>query len=383
MVSVSASSKSHAFNLAEQMERNKSLDILFTTYAYNKNTIGRKFVKRIDKELIPVDKIRTFLLLAFPMVLFRKYAHAWNNLFDKWVAGKLKKNSSRVFIGWSGMSLHSILRAKKKGMVTILERGSSHILFQEMILKEEYKKFGKEFAIHPSVIKKELQEYKEADYISVPSFFVRDSFTARGIPVEKLLVNPFGSNKYFSPSKTSVEKRKFRIVYLGTISIRKGLIYLFEALNQLSIPADQFEVWFIGSIDKEMQVVVEEYRKENWTFFGHINHYDLQNYLVKCDVGVQPSLEEGLSMVIPQMMSCGIAVIVTPNTGAENLLQDGISGMVVPIRDPKAIAGKIDLLFGDREKLEAIKSNAVKTISSGYTWDDYGDRYMKNILKIL
>ena len=209
MVIVSASSKTHAFNLAEQIERNKSLDILFTTYAYNKNTIARKFVKRIDKELIPVDKIRTFILLAFPMVLFRKYAHAWNNLFDKWVAGNLRNSSSRVFIGWSGMSLHSIIKAKKKGMMTILERGSTHILFQDMILKEEYKKFGKEFSIHPAVIKKELQEYKEADYISVPSFFVRDSFTARGIQEEKLLVNPFGANKYFSPvTKNSTGRKK-------------------------------------------------------------------------------------------------------------------------------------------------------------------------------
>ena len=97
------------------MERKNGLDILFTTYAYSKNTIARKFVKRIDKELIPVDKIRTFILLAFPMVLFRKYAHAWNNLFDKWVARNLKNNKSKVFIGWSGMSLHSIHKSKEGG----------------------------------------------------------------------------------------------------------------------------------------------------------------------------------------------------------------------------------------------------------------------------
>ena len=96
-------------------------------------------------------------------------------------------------------------------MVTILERGSTHILFQNMILKEEYKKFGKEFSIHPAVIKKELQEYKEADYISVPSFFVRDSFTAQGIQEEKLLVNPFGSNKYFSPANKDPQCRKKEI----------------------------------------------------------------------------------------------------------------------------------------------------------------------------
>ncbi len=386
MVSISGSTKLWAFILAEQFEKKNCLDHLFTTYAYNKNTLARYLVKRIDKEEIPVDKIRTNILLAFPIILFPFKIHIWNDLFDQWAAIQLKKSDSRVFIGWSGMSLYSLKQAKKKHMMTILERGSSHILIQNRILKEEYNRFGKKFTIHPAVIQKELEEYQMADFISVPSFFVRDSFIQEGFDEKKLIVNPFGANEYFTPAKKidgSGATKKFRIVYLGSLSIRKGLLYLFQALNRLGLASDSFEIWFIGKIEEELKPFVNQYKKDNWKFFGHINHYDLRKYLVQCDVGVQPSLEEGLSMVIPQMMSCGIPVIVTPNTGGENIIKNELNGFVVPIRDPVAIANSLELLFANRKRLESMKSEAVLAIASGFTWNDYGNRYMENILNRL
>jgi glycosyltransferase involved in cell wall biosynthesis len=142
-------------------------------------------------------------------------------------------------------------------------------------------------------------------------------------------------------------------------------------------------VWFIGKVEKEIAPLIVEYRKRNWKCFGPINHYELRDYLVRCDVGVQPSLQEGLSMVIPQMMSCGIPMIITPNTGGENILEDNVSGFVVPIRDPAAIAEKINLLYSDRRKLSDMKASALLAISNGFTWDDYGTRYMSNILRLI
>ena len=385
MVTIAASTKLWAFTIAEQMERHGLLDELLTSYSYTKNTIARRFIRRIDKEKIPSQKIQTNLWLAFPIGIYRKKSYLWNDLFDHWVAGKLKKSESRIFIGWSGMSLHSIRAAKKRGMITILERGSSHILTQNQLLQEEYGHFDRHFSIQSSVIQREVKEYEEADYISIPSDFVKKSFLDRGFETGKLLVNPFGANQYFSPKKreTYTTEEKFRIVYLGTISIRKGLVYLFQALQRISIKPDLFEVWFIGTIEKEMRGIIDDYKKDNWTFFGHVNYYELRDHLAKCDVGVQPSMEEGLSMVIPQMMYCGIPVIVTPNTGAENLLKDTVSGFVVPVRDPEAIAEKINLLYRDRELLKKMKANAVSAIAEGFTWDDYGDRYTENILSLL
>jgi glycosyltransferase involved in cell wall biosynthesis len=385
VVSISISTKIYAFHLAEQLAKNNRLDNLFTSFAYSKNTIVRRLVKRIDKEEIPVDKIHTIIFLAFPMRLFPGKVHIWNDWFDRWVSWRLNKTKSEVFIGWSGMSLHSIRRAKKKGMFTILERSSSHILFQNKILQEEYKKFGIDFSIHPSVIKKELLEYQEADMISIPSDFVRDSFIAQGFDKNKLMVNPFGANKYFTPKGREKQSpaNKLRIVYLGTLSVRKGLIYLFQALDRLKIPSDQLEVWFLGSIDNDIKSSIIKYQKDNWIFYGHINHYDLQSFLVKCDIGIQPSVEEGLSMVIPQMMSCGIVPVVTINTGGGNIIQSEQSGFIIPIRDPDVIAEKISILFHDRDRLNQMSYAAVTAVSSGFTWDDYGNRYVNNISKLI
>ncbi len=282
-----------------------------------------------------------------------------------------------MFIGWSGMSLHSIRRAKELGMITILERGSSHIEIQHAILRDEYARFGKEFSIHPSVITKELLEYEEADYIAVPSTFVKDSFIKKGMSEQKIFLNPFGANRSFIRKTQAVRdaKTKFRIVYMGTLSIRKGLIYLFQALASLQIPEQDFEVLFLGSVESEMKSTIAKYKKSNWRFMGHVDYYSLPDWLVKCDIGVQPSLEEGLSMVIPQMMACGVPVVITPNTGGQNIIVDGENGMVVPVRDPAAIADKLEWAYHHPDLLKEMKEKASDSISNEFTWDAYGNRY--------
>ncbi|MDP9040560.1 MAG: glycosyltransferase, partial [Bacteroidota bacterium] len=280
-------------------------------------------------------------------------------------------------------SLHSIRTAKKRGMITIVERGSSHILTQNKILKEEYKRFHKDFSIRPALIKRELKEYDEADYIAVPSYFVRDTFLAQGVPSEKIFLNSYGANSDFKTAEPGKRAHdKFRIVYLGTLSIRKGLIYFFEALKTLSIPPDELEVIIIGSVDREMEEVISKYKQSNWRLMGHVDHYLLPDILKTCDVGIQPSVEEGLSMVIPQMMACGVPVIITPNTGGQNIVVDGKNGFVVPIRDPAAIREKISWLFEHPAELELMKQKASASILDNFTWDAYGDRYNAFIRKI-
>ena len=389
MVIVSCSGKFHAFALAEQLQRHGILGGLYTTYAFQKNKIMRRFTSRVDRELIPPRKIQTNIPIAIKM---KRGAQPFdtNEMFDKWVARKIaRKNDYNVFIGWSGMSLHAMKKAKAAGKTVIVERGSSHIQYQDEILKEEYKKFGIDFKIDPRTIAKELQEYQLADYISIPSGFVKNSFLKMGVPENKLVQNPYGSSSHFrkatSPGKVSGQKKndgRFRILYLGSLLIRKGLIYHFEALRKLNIPPGKVEAWFIGKVDGEMKQTVEKYKMNNWKFFGHINHYDLPQYISACDVAVQPSLEEGLSMVIPQMLGCGTPVIATTNSGGGDVIENGSNGFIVPIRDPDAIAAKIEKLYNDRPLLENMKSAAADTTRRDFSWNGYGDRYVNFINKI-
>jgi glycosyltransferase involved in cell wall biosynthesis len=378
-VIVSCSGKFHAFALAEQLQKHESLCNFFTAFAYQKDKWLRNIVKRIDKEIIDSDRILTNVCIAAKIKL-NKDIYKTNDDFDKWVASQLHKyKDADVFIGWSGMSLHSIKIAKQLGMKTILERGSSHIVYQDEILHEEYKNFKIDFHVDSRVIAKELKEYEMADFISIPSNFVKGSFLQNGIRESKLIQNPYGSSSFFKPSTVSTTKNKFRILYLGSITIRKGLIYLFQALNNLTIQQENFDVFFIGSIDQNMKDTVKQFRKPNWKFFGHINHYELANYISQCDVAIHSSIEEGLSMVIPQILNCGIPMIVTSNSGGEDVVKEGVTGYVIPIRDSMAISEKIQILYNNNKLLDEMKCNLKVNGVKGFSWDDYGNRYISNI----
>lgn len=381
MVTISCSGKFHAFALAEQLEKHHLLSGLYTSYAYQKNNWFRKMAGRVDKENIPVSKIHTAIPLAFPMKLFPANAYLWNHWFDKWVAGRVNKKSGKVLIGWSGMSLEAIRKAKKNGMITIVERGSSHIQYQEEILIEEYGRFGKKFSIDKRVIEKELKEYEEADYISVPSKFAYNSFLGRIADSSKLILNNYGFGSTDKLSENPVPK-KFKILYLGKLSVQKGLIYLFQALASLTIPTDAYEVQFIGAMEAEIEPLAGQYKRPNWIFSGHINHYELPAYLAQCSIGVQPSLQEGLSMVIPQMLSAGIPVIASTNSGGEDVISEGRTGFVVPIRSPEAIAEKITWFYNNPEQLASMRYEAAMGLQNGLSWDDYGNRYVQFLQKI-
>jgi len=87
--------------------------------------------------------------------------------------------------------------------------------------------------------------------------------------------------------------------------------------------------------------------------------------------------------VILQLMSCAVPVIATTNTGGANIIQDNVSGCIVPVRSPAAIAEKIEQLFYHTDQLSAMKKAAASKIQNGFTWNDYGDRYINTLRKII
>lgn len=372
-VRISCSVKLHAFHLSEQLERHDLLDKLYTIYHQRKNTWLGRLGTREDRELIHLRKVSTFPFLA-PVLKWGNDPFRTNSVFDSLVARDLRNNPNyNLLIGWSGMSLRSMRQAKNDGKIVVLERGSTHIAFQIALLEEEYSRWGFRFTRDNRVIDQELQEYDFAGHIVVPSDFVKQSFLSKGISVSKLFKNNFGANTYFHPTKP--KRSKYTILYVGSLSLRKGLPYLFEALDLMRMDMASYEVWFVGAMQKEIQSLVPRYKKPNWRFFGHVNHFELADLISQCSVAVHPSLEEGLSMVIPQLMSCGVPVIATTNTGGADIIDNGNNGYIVPIRSPEAIAERLSELYEDDTKREFLQNNALLFGQKFGTWDNYGDRY--------
>ena len=71
------------------------------------------------------------------------------------------------------------------------------------------------------------------------------------------------------------------------------------------------------------------------------------------DALILPSIVEGRALVQQEALSCGIPIVVTPNAGGEDLIEDGITGHLVPIRSPEKIAEKVlSLLKGIPSKVK-------------------------------
>jgi glycosyltransferase involved in cell wall biosynthesis len=96
------------------------------------------------------------------------------------------------------------------------------------------------------------------------------------------------------------------------------------------------------------------------------------------DVFVFPSLSEGFGMVVTEALSQGLPVITTPNTCGPDVISEGVDGFIVPIRNPEAIAEKIEILNLNRDRL-ATMSLAAEAKARQLTWASYRARLISDI----
>jgi glycosyltransferase involved in cell wall biosynthesis len=372
-VNIAVYGRFHAFNLAQQLEDRNILNKIITTYptfkAMEFGISSHSIQSLIYFELLSRSwsKLSTFFKNDINLQLF------WLEWFDREVSKKMRGDFD-IFVGWSGACLLSFQRAKELGAKTVVERGSSHMAYQTRILEEEYDLWGLKFtATHPGVYDREIQAYAECDRIAVPSLFVKRTFIEYGIPDDKLIHVPYGTSlTEFYPVKK--EDNTFRVIHCGAITLRKGVQYLLQAFYELHLP--DAELWLVGSVDPEVEPFLKKYKSSKIIFKGKQPQSQLRWFYSQCSVFCIASIEEGLAMVQPQAMACGLPIIHTTNSGGDDIVRDGIDGFCIPIRDVRSIQEKILFFYENPDKLAEMGANALKQATTDLSWDSYG----KNIV---
>ena len=186
-ITISVLGRFHLFYLAKQLQDHNFLARLITSYPKFEAVKYGINPENIDSLLIHEIHNRGWRKISrFTESLFNPQYMIFE-LFDRHASRHIT-NHCDIFAGLSGCSLYSLRRARRLGAKTVLERGSSHMLYQRKILTEEYGKFGlKKEVVHPKVVERELTEYQEADFIAIPSHFVKETFFQQGIPEDKLI----------------------------------------------------------------------------------------------------------------------------------------------------------------------------------------------------
>ncbi len=378
-VTVSVFGRFHAFNLAVELARRGHLRRLITSYP-------RGEVVRYG---VPGPLITTLPALE---VLKRGWSKsmAWLGLgrhepafvreaFDHAAARRIPGDTD-LYVGWSGFSERGLGRARAIGAKAVVERGSTHIEVQRDLLREEVERTGLHSELPSSaLVEKELREYDAADFIVVPSEFARRSFLAKGFPAAKILKTAYGvdlSQFRVGPRSEST----FRIIYVGTMSVRKGVHYLLEAFAGLRLP--RAELWLVGPRTRELDSYFHRYAS-TYRYFRQVPQAELVQYYAQSSVFAICSIEEGMAMVQAQAMACGLPLVCTPNTGGEDLITSGREGLLVPVRDVPALQEALLLLYKEPERCREMGRAARARVEAGFSWSDYGDRVMSAYAQIL
>jgi glycosyltransferase involved in cell wall biosynthesis len=186
--------------------------------------------------------------------------------------------------------------------------------------------------------------------------------------------------KYGCPPPVELERmprkgRRLRFLFVGAMTQRKGLADLFAAFNQLT--RSDIELVVLGV----RLLPLEFYRREfpDFTFEAPRPHGLVKQMMLSCDVLVLPSIVEGRAMVQTEALSCGLPIVVTANAGAEDLVEPGKTGFVVPIRNPEALAERLNWIADHRDWVTDIRPDVLeKARQSG--WDRYTDAILSAIL---
>ncbi len=295
--------------------------------------------------------------------------------FDAWVARVLPP--AHIFHGWNGACLRSLRQAKRQGMITIVERASSHPNTQRRLLEEEYQRWGIRRKLPAWNYEHTLSELAEADYITIPSPFVRVSMLAEGISADRLIEIPFGVDlDRFRPTSQR-QASPFRVAFAGQVSIRKGVPYLLEAWQQLGWK--DAELWLIGRATADFTAIHQRWaRLDNVRLVGHSKA--LASLLQQVDVFVFPTIEEGSALVTYEALASGLPVITTLNAGS--IVRDGVDGFIVPIRNAAAICERLRLIRSDPD-LRQRMSESARTRAAQYPWACYQSSLVESYRQLM
>ena len=292
-----------------------------------------------------------------------KYAFwaAQNAAFARSVCRSDWGDAGAVYV-FNGAGLEVAEEAKRRGLRVYVDQTMAPWRWVERRLAEERTKWSisAESTDPAPLADREKAEWGLADAIVCGSRFVADAVAeTAGRDDLPCVVVPFGHATPAGewPAKALGDRSK-RVLFVGTLGLRKGGPYLAEAARLLGGAA---EVRAVGPVEGEPPAGV--------ACVGPVPRSALDGHYRWADVLVLPSLAEGSANVCYEALGRGVPVICTHESGS--VVQDGVQGRIVPSRDAGAIAEAVRGIDGPAL---AAWSGSAKLRAAGFTPGDYSVR---------
>lgn len=211
---------------------------------------------------------------------------------------------------------------------------------------------------------------------------VQDKFISEIIKVTPTLANGSGLRRLYSSDSGNVKeirtssfyekeiekspkklnKNNINLLYVGYLRHEKGLIYLLDAIDMMSYKQNiKLTIVGDGELKQELINIVEEKKlEEQVEFKGHMAlGEELFSIYKENDIFILPSISEGTPRVLIEAMCNALPIIATNTGGIPYTIEDGINGLLVPIKSPHEIAEAIDRIIFDNDLREQIIMNGI------------------------
>lgn len=147
-----------------------------------------------------------------------------------------------------------------------------------------------------------------------------------------------------------VLRDKFVICSVGRLSRDKGSFELLAAFARLAKEREDVALVMVGKTEGGIpERLMPVTRHDRVVFTGFTN--EVHKYMAACDVMAHPSYREGFSMVIQEAMAMSIAVVTTDIPGPSEVIEDGVTGILVQPRDANSLYVGLKDMLSDTERM--------------------------------
>ncbi len=186
-----------------------------------------------------------------------------------------------------------------------------------------------------------------------------------GIPKNKIVLIYNGIDINFFRINNSVQREPNSLISVGRLVPAKGYKILIKALELLKNDSLDFKCIIIGDgpLKQELLSQVQEKRLSKYIeFLGEQDLISIRDYLQKSSVYISSSLYEGFSLSLLEAMACGNIVIATKAGTSEEIIENGVNGLLVDPSNPQDLKNKIKfaLLNEETQKYRRAANLAVK-----------------------
>jgi glycosyltransferase involved in cell wall biosynthesis len=339
---------------------------------------------------VPRKKIQCFPLFALGRILSRHDGDSTADSYRQWLEANRRFNLHVVRAGFgtgdtvyvfNGAGLEILERARQLGLQTVVDQTDAPVAVEESLLSRERAEWPawENGTVNPDdwslMADRERAEWALADTIVCGSSYVKEAIESSGGPVQRCKVVPYGFDGS-APTRRPISKvtgQPLRVLFLGTLCLRKGIQHVWQAARTLRGGPFQFRA--VGPARLTEQAMQQV--RGDVELVGTVPRSEVGRHYEWADVLVLPSISEGSANVCYEALAHGLPVVTTDNAGS--VVRDGVEGSIVPIRDADAIARALTALSSDRDRLAAM-SEAALSRAADFTLEKYAGRLLEALV---